>query len=76
VHVEERSYIESSVILPDARIGPGCSVKKAIIDTGGVVPPHTRIGLDPEEDARRFYMTDKGVALVTREMLAKLRKAP
>jgi glucose-1-phosphate adenylyltransferase len=74
VHVDERSYIESSVILPDVRIGAGSTVKRAIIDTGGVIPPNTEIGVNREDDARRFYVTDKGVVLVTRDMLRELRK--
>ncbi len=72
VRVDERSYIESSVIMPDVRIGTGAVVKKAIIDTGGVVPNDMRIGVNREEDARRFYVTEKGVTLVTRDMLKQL----
>jgi glucose-1-phosphate adenylyltransferase len=30
------------------------------------------IGFDAEDDARRFFRTDRGVVLVTREMLEKL----
>jgi glucose-1-phosphate adenylyltransferase len=55
------------------RIGGGCVIKRTIIDTGGVVPSGTQIGVNPEEDARRFYISEKGVVLVTREMLARLR---
>jgi glucose-1-phosphate adenylyltransferase len=73
VRVEERSYVERSVIFPDVRIGAGCVIKNAIIDTGGIVPDGTRIGVNREEDARRFYISEKGIALVTRDMLAKLR---
>jgi glucose-1-phosphate adenylyltransferase len=72
VRVSERSYIEKSLLFPDVRVGPGCVIKKAIIDTGGVVPPNTQIGVNLQEDARRFYVTEKGVLLVTREMLDKL----
>jgi len=36
-----------------------------------VIPPGTVIGQHPEEDARRFYRTEKGVVLVTREMLGQ-----
>ena len=74
VRADERSYIERSVVFPDVRVGPGSTIKRAIIDTGGVVPPGTQIGVNPEEDARRFYMSENGVALVTRDMLAKLKK--
>jgi glucose-1-phosphate adenylyltransferase len=75
VRVEERSLIEKSLLFPDVRIGRDCIIKNAIVDTGGVVPPGTRIGVDLEEDRQRFYVTEKGVRLVTRAMLAKLGTA-
>lgn len=74
VHVEERSYVERSVIFPDVRIGAGAVIKRAIVDTGAAVPPGTQIGVNPEEDARRFYMSEGGVALVTRDMASRLLK--
>jgi glucose-1-phosphate adenylyltransferase len=74
VRVDERSYLERAVIFPDVRVGAGCTIKNAIIDTGGIVPPGTRIGVDRAEDARRFYVSEKGVVLVTRDMLAKVRR--
>jgi glucose-1-phosphate adenylyltransferase len=37
------------------------------------VPDGTQIGVNPQEDARRFYVSEKGVVLVTREMLSRLR---
>jgi len=74
VHVEERSYIERAVIFPDVRVGAGSVIKRAIVDTGAAVPPGTHIGVNPEEDARRFYMSEGGVALVTRDMAARLLK--
>jgi glucose-1-phosphate adenylyltransferase len=33
------------------------------------LPPGTRIGHDLNEDAKRFLVTDKGVVLVTPDML-------
>lgn len=72
VRVNDRSYIERSLVFPDVVIGDDCVIKNAIIDTGGVVPAGTKIGVDPVEDARRFYVTEKGRLLITREMLDKL----
>ena len=37
------------------------------------MPDGMRIGVDLEEDARRFYVTEKGVVLVTPEMLRARR---
>jgi len=74
VRVEERSAIDSSVILPDVSIGAGCVVQRAIVDTGGVVPDGAMIGVNREDDARRFYVTEQGIVLATRDMLKRLRK--
>jgi glucose-1-phosphate adenylyltransferase len=73
VRVEERAYVERSVIFPDVVVGAGSVIKRAIVDTGGVVPPGTQIGVNSEEDARRFYVSEQGVVLVTRDMLARLQ---
>ncbi|HTC16742.1 MAG TPA: glucose-1-phosphate adenylyltransferase [Steroidobacteraceae bacterium] len=69
VHVEERSTIHRSVILPHVEIGRGCIISGAIIDEGCDVPDNTHIGIDRDADARRFHVTEKGVVLVTADML-------
>jgi glucose-1-phosphate adenylyltransferase len=61
--------IEDSVIFPEVDIGRRCDIRKAVIDKGCVIPPDTRIGMDPEEDAQRFHVSEGGVVLVTPEML-------
>jgi len=73
--VDERSVIDRAVILPDVRVGANCVVRRAILDTGCVVPDGMQIGVNPEEDASRFHVSEKGVVLVTRDMLLKLRRA-
>ena len=70
VRVEERSVVERSVILPDVRIGPNCQMRNAIIDAGCELAGGTRIGFDRDEDAKRFLVTEKGVVLVTPDMLS------
>jgi glucose-1-phosphate adenylyltransferase len=72
VHVEEGSLIEKSLLFPDVRVGRNCVIKNAVIDTAASVPDGTVIGVDREADAKRFYITEKGVVLATRAMLAKL----
>ena len=73
VRVEEGSLVEDCVVLPNVRFGPGCRVRKAVIDRRCLLPAGTVIGEDPEADARRFHRSDKGVVLVTREMLGQDR---
>jgi len=73
VRVEERSAIHRSVILPRAQIGRGCMIVNAIIDEECTIPDGTQIGVDREADVRRFHVTERGVVLVTADML---RDAP
>ena len=72
VTVEDYSTIDSSVILPDVKIGKNCKINHAIIDKGCEIPDGTVIGHDSEEDEKRFYVSPKGVVLVTPEMLGQV----
>ncbi|WP_088332287.1 glucose-1-phosphate adenylyltransferase [Lacimicrobium sp. SS2-24] len=72
VNIHSYSLVEDSVILPEVDIGRHCHIRKAIIDRGTHVPPNTQIGINRDEDlARGFRVTNKGVTLVTAEMLGQ-----
>ncbi len=71
VHVEAYGEISDAVILPNVAVGRRCRLRKAIVDKGCAIPDGTVIGENPDEDARRFYITEGGVVLVTPEMLGQ-----
>jgi len=71
VQVHSYVHLRDAVVLPEVDIGRYCRLRKVIIDRGCVIPPGTVIGEDAEEDARHFYRTERGVVLVTREMLGQ-----
>ena len=73
VRVYDFSQIEDSVILPHAEIGPSAIVKNAIVDKHCKIPDGMEIGLDLEEDRKRFHVTEKGRVLVVPEMLGQRR---
>jgi glucose-1-phosphate adenylyltransferase len=73
VRVDERTRINRSVILPHVEIGTSCVIEGAIIDEGCEIPNDMKIGVDRQEDARRFHVTEKGVVLVTADMLRSLQ---
>jgi glucose-1-phosphate adenylyltransferase len=75
VMVDECTDVYRSVILPDVEIGRSCIVHKAIVDEGSIIPHGMEIGKDRELDKQRFHVSDKGVTLVTRDMLDKLRQS-
>jgi glucose-1-phosphate adenylyltransferase len=68
------SYCElhEAVLLPEVTVGRHARLTRVVIDHGCHIPEGMVIGEDPAEDARRFERTDKGITLVTREMLARL----
>ncbi|MCX7960078.1 MAG: glucose-1-phosphate adenylyltransferase [Burkholderiales bacterium] len=71
VRVHSYALVEDSVILPNVEIGRHCVVRRAILDKHCRLPPGTRIGVDREEDRKRFHVTERGIALVTPEMLGQ-----
>jgi glucose-1-phosphate adenylyltransferase len=71
VHVNHGSLIEDSVILPDVKIESNVVLKKVIVDKRCVIASGERIGLDPEQDRKRFHVTEQGVTLVTPDRLGQ-----
>jgi glucose-1-phosphate adenylyltransferase len=67
--LDERTRVEQSVILPNVQIGKGCTVRRAIIDENCEIPDGMQIGVDAARDRERFLVTEKGVVLVTADML-------
>jgi glucose-1-phosphate adenylyltransferase len=72
VRVHSFCHIDQAVILPHSEIGEGCRLTKVVIDRGCEIPAGMVIGEDPELDAERFFRTETGVVLVTKDMLSKL----
>jgi glucose-1-phosphate adenylyltransferase len=71
VKVNSYSVLEHAVVLPDVDIGRHCHLKRVVIDKGCVIPPNTVIGQNLQEDAKRFYVSEQGIVLVTPDMLGQ-----
>jgi len=71
VRVHSFCSIEEAVILPNVEIGRGAVLHRVVVDKGTHIPPGLRIGVDHAEDRKRFHVTEKGVTLVTPEMLGQ-----
>ncbi|HWS25508.1 MAG TPA: glucose-1-phosphate adenylyltransferase [Xanthomonadales bacterium] len=67
--VAEGSSIEDSVVLPNVSIGRNVMLRRTIIDKGCVLPDGLQAGLDPALDRQRFHVTERGIVLITPEML-------
>jgi glucose-1-phosphate adenylyltransferase len=71
VKLNSYSLLEETIVLPNVEIGRHCHIKKAVIDKGCSIPPHTVIGQNREEDAKHFYVSESGVVLITPDMLGQ-----
>lgn len=72
VRIHSYAEVEEAVLLPGVDVGRGCRLRKVVIDVDCVLPEGMQIGFDAAEDAQRFYRTEAGVVLVTKEMLEGL----
>ncbi len=64
VRVNSYSQVHESVLLENVEIGRHAIVRRAIIDKNVVIPPGTKIGVDPEADRKRFQMTESGIVVI------------
>ncbi|HEX4243296.1 MAG TPA: glucose-1-phosphate adenylyltransferase [Steroidobacteraceae bacterium] len=73
VRIEDRSVIENAVLLPSVTIGRRCNLRRCILDEHCVIPEGTVIGQDLAEDAKHYFVTKRGVVLVTQDMLRQAK---
>ena len=71
VTVESFADVDGLLALPGVNIGEHCKIRRAIIDEGCDIPAGMEIGYDLEADKKRFYVSPKGIVLVTPEMLGQ-----
>jgi glucose-1-phosphate adenylyltransferase len=71
VRVDDRCTIEDSVLLPNVVVGRNVVLRRAIVDKHCRLPDGFTAGVDPDEDRRRFHVTEGGITLVVPEMLGQ-----
>ncbi|MDH4290467.1 MAG: glucose-1-phosphate adenylyltransferase, partial [Aquincola sp.] len=75
VRISSFCHVDSAVILPGVRVNRHCRLKNVVLDRGCKLPEGLVVGEDAALDAKRFERTERGVVLITREMLARLESA-
>jgi glucose-1-phosphate adenylyltransferase len=71
VRVAEGSLIEDSLVLPDVVVGRGVRLRRTVVDKRCVLPDGFKAGFHPAEDAAHFHVTERGIVLITPEMLGQ-----
>jgi glucose-1-phosphate adenylyltransferase len=67
VRVNSYSEIEDCILFSHVNVGRHCRLRKAIIDRDVHIPEGTTIGYDAEADRQRYFVTESGITVVTRD---------
>ncbi|MDO8263653.1 MAG: glucose-1-phosphate adenylyltransferase [Gallionella sp.] len=71
VRVNSHCIIEDSVLLPNVVVGSHAVLKRVIVDKNCHIPEGLEVGVNPEEDRKRFHVSPNGVTLITPDMLGQ-----
>ncbi len=67
VRVNSYSEVDTSIIFSHVNIGRHCRIRKAIIDRDVHIPEGSVIGFDVEEDKQKYFVSESGITVVTRD---------
>ena len=67
VRVNSYAEVEASILFSHVNMGRHCRIRKAIIDRDVHIPEGTVIGYDTEADRQRYFVTESGITVVTRD---------
>ena len=72
VRVHSYAAVNWAVLQPGVEVGRHARLTRVVVDRDCIIPDHMVIGEDAAADAERFYRTDSGITVVTRDMLRRL----
>jgi len=64
VHLHSHALVEDSVLMDGVDVGEGAIVRKVIADKGVRIAAGARVGVDLEQDRRRFTVSERGVVVI------------
>lgn len=67
VYIDTGAEIVDSILFPGVRVGPGARLRRCVIDKNVEFPPGATVGIDPEEDAARYTISEAGIVVVPKQ---------
>jgi len=67
VRINSYTEVEESILFSHVNVGRNCRIRKAIVDRDVHIPEGTTVGYDTEADRERYFVTDGGITVVTRD---------
>ncbi|MCL9782359.1 glucose-1-phosphate adenylyltransferase [Vibrio sp. S4M6] len=56
--------ISESIFLGDVKVGEGCVLRRVIIDKGADIAPGVQLGVNLQEDKKRYHVSDDGIVVI------------
>lgn len=69
--IYDGSVVDGCVLMDKVKIGRGAVVKRAILDKNVVIADGAFIGVDLEADRKKYHVTDSGIVVIGKGILAK-----
>ncbi len=69
VRVNSYAYVTDSIIMNNVNVGRHARIRRAIIDKNVVVPEGYEIGFNPEEDKKKFTVTESGIVVIAKNQV-------
>lgn len=66
VRINSYSQVFDSILMEGVNVGRHAKIKRAIIDKDVNIPQGMVIGYNPEEDKKKFHVSDSGVVIVAK----------
>jgi glucose-1-phosphate adenylyltransferase len=67
VRINSYCEVDQSILFSHVTIGRSCRIRRAIIDRHVHLEEGTIIGYDAEADRQKYFVTEGGITVVTRE---------
>jgi len=67
VRINSYCEVDECILFSHVSVGRRCRIRRAIIDRDVHLPEGTTIGYDAEADRQRYFVTESGITVVTRD---------
>jgi glucose-1-phosphate adenylyltransferase len=67
VKIHSFAEVTDSIIFDNVEVGRGCRIHKSIVDKNNVLEEGIKLGFDPLQDARDFYVSPTGIVVVQKK---------
>jgi glucose-1-phosphate adenylyltransferase len=68
VRINSFADVDETILFEGVNVGRHAQIRRAIIDKNVEIPQGLRIGYDPEEDRKRFFVSPEGIVVVPKGM--------